>query len=307
MPTPSFGISVQASQTNPLLDAEGARSAFNERENPEHIDTPAELDQSQDAPHKRSADDIARDLSNPNSPLAQLTIKNTTTIYEGDLPGADGEVGNFFLFQPVFPFPLSEDGTTNFFLRPAFTMFTDQPVFEPGTGFSSRTNLGDIGFDAAIGKSFDSGLILVGGMQGTIPTGVRELSSEQLRLGPEFLGAYLNKEGVVAVFPRHQWTVAGGGPYASASSLQIFAFKFIEGGWTIGTNPTFGYDWRSNEATIPINLTASKVVKIGSVPVKIQGQVAYFVANNDAFGQEWTFTLSVTPVVPNFIYNWLVE
>jgi ABC-type uncharacterized transport system permease subunit len=49
------------------------------------------------------------------------------------------------------------------------------------------------------------------------------------------------------------------------------------------------------------------VVKIGSVPVKIQGQVDYFVANNDAFGQEWAFTLSVTPVVPNFIYNWLVE
>ena len=54
--------------------------------------------------------------------------------------------------------------------------------------------------------------VLVGGMQGTVPIGVAPLTGEQLRLGPEFIAAYITKDWAIAAFPSHQWNVAGGEP-----------------------------------------------------------------------------------------------
>lgn len=47
-------------------------------------------------------------------------------------------------------------------------------------------NLGEIGFDAAIGNSFSNGLVLVGGVVGTMPTATDDdLGRDQWLLGPE--------------------------------------------------------------------------------------------------------------------------
>ena len=43
----------------------------------------------QDAP--KSADEIARELSNPNTALASMTFKNQSRFYDGLLPGSDEE------------------------------------------------------------------------------------------------------------------------------------------------------------------------------------------------------------------------
>ena len=54
----------------------------------------------------KSADEIARELANPNTALASLTFKNTFTRYDGRLPDANSETGFTTLFQPSLPFPL---------------------------------------------------------------------------------------------------------------------------------------------------------------------------------------------------------
>ena len=78
---------------------------YNQFDNPNQIDQPDELDGAQDSPHEMSADDLAKELSNPNSPLSSLTFKQTCTSFKGDLPGASDQSSNVTLFQPVFPFP----------------------------------------------------------------------------------------------------------------------------------------------------------------------------------------------------------
>jgi hypothetical protein len=290
-------------QSNPRIDKEFG-GGFNTIDNPEQIDRPDELEEASKNPHTNSSDDLSRELSNPNTPLAKLTVKSTTTLYEGNLPSADEQIGNVILFQPVFPFPLTDDGTRNLFIRPAFSFLTPQPLFNAGKGeFESKVRFGDMGFDVALGQSFDNGVVAVGGMQGTIPTGGRGVTGDQFRLGPEAVLAYIKKEGALGAFPAHQWDVAGGGSTYSTSTLELFVFKFIEGGWTFGTNPVLSYDWENEEATIPINLTLRNVMKIGNVPMQISGQFDYFVDNNDVFGQEMAFTINLTPIVPNFIYN----
>ncbi|WP_428673346.1 hypothetical protein [Roseibium sp.] len=285
------------------LSQDRVSAAFNAVDNPVQIDTISELDEATEDPDELSTEELAQQLNNPNSPLASLTLQNITTFYSGDLPDADNQVGNTFLFQPVFPFPLTDDGTRNFYVRPGFSFATDQPVpNSTGTGFTQEISLGDVGFDVAVGQSFDSGLIVVGGIQGTIPT-FTTLSGEQLRLGPEGLIAFLNKEGAIAAFPQHQWNVAGNGPDYSTSTLELFALKFLGNGWTAGTNPKISYDWEAEQWTVPVNATIRKVVKFGSVPTQLTASFDYYVEKNDDFGPDFGVTFKITPTVPNFIYN----
>lgn len=294
-------LSTSISDAQEASSDDRVASAFNAVDNPHQIDTVAELDEATEDPDGLSTDELAQQLNNPNSPLSSLTLQNTTTFYSGSLPDADNQVGNTFVFQPVFPFPLTADGTRNFYVRPGFTFATNQPV-PNATGFTQEISLGDVGFDIAVGQSFDSGFIVVGGVQGTIPT-FTTLSGEQLRLGPEALVAYMNKEGVVAAFPQHQWNVAGNGPDYSTSTLELFALKFLGNGWTAGTNPKISYDWEAEQWTVPVNATVRKVVKLGNTPVQLAASFDYYVEKNDTFGPDFGITFKITPTVPNFIYN----
>ena len=114
-------------------------------------------------------DALSRQLSNPNSPLSTLVFKHTYTQFEGTLPGASDQSSNVTLFQPIFPFPIG-DGT-NLFFRPAIAYVWDQPVFNANSGdWDSVSGWADVGYDIALGKTFDGGWVAVGGVQGTIPT-----------------------------------------------------------------------------------------------------------------------------------------
>jgi hypothetical protein len=278
----------------------------NQIDNPAQIDTPEELRTAEERPQEFSSDDLARELNNPNTPLAKLTVEYTTTRLEGDIPGADGEDVNLILFKPVFPFPLNDDGTKNFFFRPVLAYAIDQPVFDTRSGrFKSKSGWGDLGFDVAIGQSYDSGLVLVGGMQGTIPIGSDDLTGDQYRLGPEFIVADISPSRVLAVFPAHQWDVSGDGPSYSTTTLELFALKFLSGGWTVGTQPKMSYDWTNDQASIPLNLTVRRVVKWGGMPMQLSAGFDYFVEKDDDFGPDFGINFSVTPIVPNFIYEWM--
>ena len=274
-------------------------------DNPSQIDTPEELRVAESKPNELSSDDLARELNNPNTPLAKLVIEYSATAFDGDLPGAGNENVNMILFKPAFPFPLNEDGTQNFFVRPVLAYATEQPIFDSDEGrFKSTSGLGDLGFDVALGQSYDSGLILVGGIQGTLPIGADDLTGDQYRLGPEFIVADINASRVLAAFPAHQWDISGDGPSYSTTTLELFYLIFLPGGWTVGTQPKLSYDWEADQATIPLNLTVRKVVRLGNMPMQLSAGFDYYVEQSDDFGPDFGFKFSITPIVPNFIYEW---
>jgi len=262
---------------------------------------------------EKSADEIARELANPNNSLASLTFKNQYRWYTGDLPGADDQDNYTLLFQPVFPFPMeptASGGKPNLFVRPAFPLLVEQPVPEVKNGqldFDGVTALGDIGFDLAYGVTEKSGLLWAGGMVGTLPTATdSDVAGKQLRLGPEVLFAKFEKWGVYGIFPSHQWDVTGWGDgYYSTSQLQLFLRFLPGGGWNVGTSPIMNYDWKTEDWTIPLNLGAAKTVMFGTTPVKLELEVNYYVEQPDAFGPEWMVSLNITPVVTNVINKWI--
>ena len=260
----------------------------------------------------KSADEIARELANPNNSLASLTFKNQYRSYVGDLPNADKQANYTLLFQPVFPFPLADTesgGKANLFIRPGIPLLVNQPIFDPSKAdFNSATALGDIGFDIGYGVTEKSGVLWALGMVGTLPTATKsDVAGKQLRLGPEFLLAKFEKWGVYGIFPSHQWSVtsADDRPSYSASQLQA-VLKFLPGGgWNVGTGPIMNYDWKGRAWTIPVNLSASKTVKYGSTPWKFELELNYYVKRPDAFGPQWMIAVNITPVVNNFINEWV--
>lgn len=254
---------------------------------------------------------MAKELANPNNSLASLTFKNQFRWYAGDLPNADDQQNYTLLFQPVFPFTMkapSEDGKANLFIRPAFPFVVDQPTFDAEKlDFKGVSAMGDIGFDIGYGVTEPSGMLWALGVVGTLPTATdSDVAGEQLRLGPEGLIAKFYPWGLWGIFPYHQWDVTGWSD-SDFNTTQIQAvLKFLPGqGWSFGTSPIMAYDWVHEAWTVPVNLTASKTVMLGRMPLKIELEGNYYFERPDAFGPEWMFGLSLTPVVPNVIEKWI--
>lgn len=254
------------------------------------------------APQEMSADDTAKQLANPNTPLASLTLKTQFTRWDGTLFGAHNLDSQTFLFQPSFPFPVSKTGTI--FLRPAFPYLLDQPVVDKLGRVGTKSGFGDMGLDFAYGHTSKSGVLTAVGMVAGIPIGEDGLSSETWTLGPELFVGKLSKTHVIGVLTTHQWDVSGPRE-TSLTSIQPILTFLPGNGWAIGTGGTMTYNWKAEQWTIPLQMQVSKTVKIGKMPLKIAVEGNYYIEKPDALGQEWMVGINLTPVVPNVVAKWL--
>ena len=276
----------------------------------------------------KSADDVAKELSNPAGNLASLVNNLEYYSYKGDLPDADDQDGWTFAFQPVLPFPVGDKGRRIIF-RPLVPVPLNQPVFDnekgdpikvgggshttyviPGIGEfeDGNTNLGDISFDLVYAgtemKTKHKGFLWGIGAAGTLPTATDDdFGGDQWRLGPEVFGGVIRKWGTVGGLINHQWNVAGSNDDThSVTAGQYFYAIGLGDGWQFASGPNFSYDWKADSdqaLTLPVGLGLAKTTKFGAMPVKFQAQVQYFVEQPDAFGPEWLLKFSVTPVIKN--------
>ena len=252
---------------------------------------------------EKSAEEIARELANPNTPLATLNFKLQFRAFEGSLPGANSQNGTTVLFQPSLPFPL--DNGDLLLWRPAIPLIVDQPVFN-GTGFDGESGIGDIVFDLAYAPKNESGLLIAYGIIASLPTATDDkLGSDRFTLGPEFLIGKLTPTYVIGAFPNHQWDIGGSGNKSiSLTTLQLFGTILPGGGWSYGTAPIMTYDWETDQATIPLNFNFGKTVIRGSTPWKLSMEFNYYIEQADAFGPDWMIGFNISPVVKNGLVDW---
>jgi hypothetical protein len=247
-----------------------------------------------------SAEEIAKSLANPNTPLASQTFKFQYRLFEGDLPDADDQYGLMVLFQPSFPFSL-DNGATLFF-RPAFPIMLDQPVYDgTDSDFDSISGIGDIGFDLAYGRTTSTGLLWAVGMISTLPTATKdELGPDRWTLGPEFLIGKISKKYVLGALTTYQTDIGGSGDAdISLTTVNAFATFLPGGGWNVGTAPIMSYDHENSQWTLPINLSFGKTVIWKGRPWKLGAEINYYVDQPDAFGPQWMFGINIAPVVEN--------
>ncbi len=254
---------------------------------------------------EKSIEEMSKELANPNTSVASLTLKLQFRGFAGDLPGAGDQDSMTLLFQPSLPFK-REDGSKIIF-RPAIPFIVGQPLYQGGSDWDEDTGLGDISFDLAYAfepEKDDPGKLVAVGIISSLPTGDDDLGfGEVTTLGPEFLYGKISKELIWGLFPNHQWDVSGDGN-VNLTTVQFFYSRFAPGGITYGSSPILNYDHEEGEWTIPLNFSISKTAAIGGRPWKFGVEVNYYVEQPDAFGPDWMISFSAAPVVNNALAEW---
>lgn len=253
-----------------------------------------------------SAEELAKTLANPNTPLASLNFRLQQRQFEGTTANADSQSSTTLLFQPSMPFTL--DNGDMVFFRPGIPLLIGQPVFDGSTGnFESETGLGDIGFDIAYGITTKTGWAFATGLAGSLPTAtVDGMGTDKFSVGPELLVAKLGKDYVLGAYPNHMWDVAGSGNTdVSVTNAQLFAIWLPGGGWNVGSTPILSYDHINKQATIPVNLTVGKTIIFDGTPWKLGVEFNYYVEKSDTIGATWMIGFNLGPVVKNVVAEWL--
>ena len=248
-----------------------------------------------------SAAEVAAALSDPNTNMGTMNFQFDYIGYDGNIPGASSTNAKRMLFQPSLPYKLTD--TTNLFIRPAIPVIFSQDVPQQGGGFSAEgIDFGDISFDASLGKTLPGGIVLLGGVAGTLPTATNDsLGLDQWLLGPEAAVAMVRPWGVVGALVSHQWDVAGEDDYdTSITGGQYFYAFNLKDGWQINAAPTFSYNHKAssgNEWAFPLAVGVSKTTFIGGRPWKFGLQYWHYIESPDNFGPDFQVRFTVSPVV----------
>ena len=247
-----------------------------------------------------SADEIAKELSNPNTAVATLTFKNQFRWFKGDLPRADDQWNYSLLLQPSLPFV--RDNGDKIIFRPALPVLFDQPVFQAmESDFGEETGIGDLGFDLVYAPTLE-GYLLAVGVASSVPIATNNLGSDLWSLGPEIFFGKVTKNSVYGLFPNHQWDVTGSGDsQVNNTAVQAFYTHIAGGGWTYGSGPIMNHDWVDSQWTIPLQLNVGKTVIVSGRPWKLGVELNYYVEQPDAFGPEWLLSVNIAPVVKNHL------
>jgi len=253
------------------------------------------------AAQQQTADELARELANPNVSRGLFSFSLDGIRYGGSVQDAEGQSGARLVIQPSLPYPIAP--RTNFFLRPLIPVVLSQPV-PTQAGFEDHgAALGDISVDAAVGKSWPSGFTGIIGAFASFPTGTdNSISANQTTVGPEALAGLGGSFGFVGLLLTHSWGVSGD-PAARANITggQYFVVVNLGNAWQFNIQPTWAYNWDSpsgDRLTLPVGVGATKTVIAGRTPLKFGLQYWYYVAAPDQFGPKHQLRFTFAPVLP---------
>ena len=101
----------------------------------------------------------------------------------------------------------------------------------------------------------------------------------------------------------HSWRIRWREPVVvvkdiSSTFLQPFLSYTTKDAWTFGLNAESTYDWGRSQWTVPINLTASKLTRIGTQALSLGAGVRYYAESPSTGPHGWGARLIVTLLFP---------
>lgn len=262
------------------------------------IGSPATAQESESTEPAKSADEIAKELSNPVGSMASMVFQGTQTHWGGSAPGATEQTSGSLVFLPTLPF---KAWGGNLIVRPSFPV-VGAPTMNPEGEWDKENGFGDMVIVTNWGKVTETGLLWSFGATTVLPTASKDLGKDQFQLGPAAILGLLKPWGVIGGFWQHWWGLnpAEGEEAVNVGNIQLFYWFGLGGGWQVGGSPipTANYATAADtEITFPVNLGFAKTFMAGSTPIKATIQGQYFVTRPDVVGPDWGVFFQITPVI----------
>jgi hypothetical protein len=223
----------------------------------------------QEQAQQKSADEIARELSNPVGSTASLVFQGTYNGWGGSLESVSDQHSSSFVFLPTLPFKL---GKYNLTVRPSFP-FAAAPYINNEGSWDIKRGFGDIVLMGLVGTATKGGFLYGAGPTFIFPTASDPLlGGQQWQAGPAALAGILKKWGLVGVLWQHWWGFGAdeGVENKNVGTMQLFYWFSAGKGWQVGGSPitTANYVAGSDiNFVLPLNLGFAKTFIVGKTPI----------------------------------------
>lgn len=243
-----------------------------------------------------SDEDLAKKLANPVASLISVPVD---IDFDRDLaPSKNGERMTI-VAKPVVPFSLNDNW--NLITR-TIVPYVDLNDFPHPVG--NKSGLGDVqaNFFFSPKAPTSGGWIWGAGVIALLPTATRdELGNEKWGLGPT--GVALKQDGkwTYGMLANHVASFAGNNDRADYKRTFIQPFLTYTTptatSFTLQTEST--YDWEGKSWSVPVNIIAAQVLKVGSQLLQLKAGVRYWADSPSGAGPEgWGVKIGVTFLFP---------
>jgi hypothetical protein len=245
-----------------------------------------------EAPAGDTEAELAQKLQNPVANLISVPIQNNWDFGIGPADAMRYTVN----IQPVIPFSLTHE--LNLITRTiAPVIYAESPV----EGGDSAYGLGDILQSFFLSpKEPVYGTILGAGPVFNYPSATdNALGTQKWGAGPTVVVLRQEAGWTYGALANHVWSFAGSSHRSDVSSsfLQPFLTYTTHTHTTFGINTESTYDWEADQWTIPLNLFAAQLLKLGRLPIQFTGGGRYY-ADAPRGGPDWGLRFVVTLLFP---------
>lgn len=234
--------------------------------------------------------ELAQQLVNPLASLVSVPLQYNEDSGIG-LREAERELLNL---QPVVPFDL---GARWKVISRTVVPFASQERGEPDGG--TLRGMGDVTQSLFFTPKEPSagGWLLGAGPVVQLPTGTDpRLSTERWSAGPTVVAVKQSGSFTYGGLANHLWSLAGDDrrPAVNATFLQPFLGYVTKTHTTIALNVEATYDWTRAEASVPLHLTVSQLLKIGEQPLSLLVAARYWAESPAGGPRGWGLRTGIT-------------
>jgi len=242
----------------------------------------------------QDAEEMAKKLSNPVANLISVPLQFN---HDSDIGAAKG-TRSFINVQPVIPVSINKDWNL---ISRTIVPLIDQKNIAGASG--GQSGLGDVVQNVFFSPKAPTagGLIWGAGPVFLLPTATDDLlGAKKWGLGPTGLVLKQNGPWTYGALGNHIWSVAGDRQRAdiSVSFVQPFLSYATKAGTSFGLNTESTYDWKSEQWSVPINMSVSQILKFGDQLVQVGAGARYW-ADAPAGGPGgWGYRMTLTFLFP---------